>query len=282
MKIIDCFPFFNETDTLELRLNYLNDEVDYFIISESNITFTGKPKTYNFEKHSGRFKKFFNKIIYIKHKPDTTGLDFSVKHDHYTEISPQREVEKSQRNSILKELYNFDKNDIFLLCDVDEIWNIDLANEFKEYPKHDFLCRLEMKFHYFYFNCLGIGNKNSRWTKAFFGKISRLEEFNDLHFIRNRLVLPIIKDAGWHFSYLSSPNSILKKIGSFAHTAFDIPRFKNLKNIENSMMDAKDPFNREGHDWSFVSLSNYPYKLRKHFSKYSKYIKKLESDSINN
>ena len=47
------------------------------------------------------------------------------------------------------------------------------------------------------------------------------------------------------------------------------------------MMDAKDPFDREGHDWRFVSLSNYPYKLRKHFSNYSQYIKKIESDSIN-
>ena len=36
--IFDCFTFFNENDLLELRLNYLNDVVDKFIIVEANKT----------------------------------------------------------------------------------------------------------------------------------------------------------------------------------------------------------------------------------------------------
>ena len=34
MKIIDVFPFFNELDILEIRLNILDPYVDYFILSE--------------------------------------------------------------------------------------------------------------------------------------------------------------------------------------------------------------------------------------------------------
>jgi beta-1,4-mannosyl-glycoprotein beta-1,4-N-acetylglucosaminyltransferase len=41
MKIFDTITFFNELDLLELRLNILNDVVDYFVINEANITFTG-------------------------------------------------------------------------------------------------------------------------------------------------------------------------------------------------------------------------------------------------
>ncbi|DAB19112.1 TPA: glycosyl transferase GT17 family protein, partial [Candidatus Gastranaerophilales bacterium HUM_19] len=32
--IYDCFPFFNELDVLEIRLNVLYDIVDYFVITE--------------------------------------------------------------------------------------------------------------------------------------------------------------------------------------------------------------------------------------------------------
>ena len=44
MKIFDCFMYFDEDLILDLRLNTLNDFVDKFIIIESTITHTGKPK----------------------------------------------------------------------------------------------------------------------------------------------------------------------------------------------------------------------------------------------
>ena len=44
MKIYDTFIFSNELDLLDLRLNTFNDYVDKFVIVESNITFSGKPK----------------------------------------------------------------------------------------------------------------------------------------------------------------------------------------------------------------------------------------------
>jgi beta-1,4-mannosyl-glycoprotein beta-1,4-N-acetylglucosaminyltransferase len=34
MKIINCFPFYNEVDLLEYKLSILNDYVDYFILVE--------------------------------------------------------------------------------------------------------------------------------------------------------------------------------------------------------------------------------------------------------
>ena len=44
IKLIDAFIFFNEVELLKFRLQYLSDVVDYFIIAESNRTFTGKNK----------------------------------------------------------------------------------------------------------------------------------------------------------------------------------------------------------------------------------------------
>jgi len=46
--LIDAFTYFNEEELVELRLKYLDSIVDYFVVIESNVTFTGKPKNWNF------------------------------------------------------------------------------------------------------------------------------------------------------------------------------------------------------------------------------------------
>ena len=45
IMIYDCFPFFNELDVLEIRLNILYDTVDYFVITEADKTNTFLNKT---------------------------------------------------------------------------------------------------------------------------------------------------------------------------------------------------------------------------------------------
>ena len=65
MTIFDTFTFYNELDLLELRLNILGDVVDYFVINEANITFTGKPKPLYYRENKDRFKKWKDKIIHI-------------------------------------------------------------------------------------------------------------------------------------------------------------------------------------------------------------------------
>ena len=60
--LIDAFTYFNEEELVELRLKYLNSIVDYFIVIESNITFTGKEKKWNFPDILKNFV-FLGKII---------------------------------------------------------------------------------------------------------------------------------------------------------------------------------------------------------------------------
>ena len=63
--IYDCFMFFNELDILDIRLNMLNPFVDKFVIVESTITHSGKPKRLFYNENKERYKKFNDKIIYI-------------------------------------------------------------------------------------------------------------------------------------------------------------------------------------------------------------------------
>ena len=47
MKIFDCFMFYDEEMILDIRLNYLNNYVDKFIIVESTFTHSGKKDLYS-------------------------------------------------------------------------------------------------------------------------------------------------------------------------------------------------------------------------------------------
>ena len=49
MKIFDCFMYFDEDMLLDLRLNYLNDYVDKFVLVESLFTHSGQKRKLNFE-----------------------------------------------------------------------------------------------------------------------------------------------------------------------------------------------------------------------------------------
>ena len=48
MAIYDCFQYFDEDRMVDLRLNILDEHVDYFVISESTKTHQGKEKKINF------------------------------------------------------------------------------------------------------------------------------------------------------------------------------------------------------------------------------------------
>ena len=64
LKVLDAVLMSSELDLLEIRMNELDSVVDYFLIVESNATFTGLPKETYFALNRGRFSKFQHKIIY--------------------------------------------------------------------------------------------------------------------------------------------------------------------------------------------------------------------------
>ena len=63
MKIFDCFMYYDEDLILDLRLNYLNQYVDKFIIVESTYTHSGRDRKLLF--NINKYSKFKNKIEYI-------------------------------------------------------------------------------------------------------------------------------------------------------------------------------------------------------------------------
>ena len=64
MRVFDSFIFFNELELLEIRLNILNDVVDYFVLTESPWTVSGNQKPLYYEENKHLFEKFNHKIIH--------------------------------------------------------------------------------------------------------------------------------------------------------------------------------------------------------------------------
>ena len=112
MKVIDVFPFFNELDLLEIRLNSLDPYVDCFILSEATKTFSGLDKPLYYQENKERFKKFSDKIIH------------NIVEDNTPQELHPYERDIFQKNSI-KEivLKNVSDDDAIIWSDIDEVPN---------------------------------------------------------------------------------------------------------------------------------------------------------------
>ncbi|MBX8459740.1 benzoate transporter [Enterobacter sp. RIT637] len=55
----------------------------------------------------------------------------------------------------------------------------------------------------------------------------------------------IVKNAGWHFSWVMSPERISKKMSTISHTEHDTPEFNNPEHIMRVITNAEDIWGRD-------------------------------------
>ena len=73
MKIYDCFMYFDEEVVVDVRLNTLNEFVDYFVIVESKFTHKGDLRDLKFNHK--KFEKFKDKIICLIYDEEPSKID---------------------------------------------------------------------------------------------------------------------------------------------------------------------------------------------------------------
>ena len=84
--------------------------------------------------------------------------------------------------------------------------------------------------------------------------------------------IQIIKEGGWHFSYLLTPEQIITKFKSLAETSWDNDKFINLEYIKKQIKQKKDLFNR-GYTYEHVQINEkYPKYILQNLEKYKKWI----------
>lgn len=272
--IYDCFTFFNELDLLEIRLNVLNDVVDKFVLVEATKTHSNQEKPLYFNQNKDRFKAFKDKIIHVIVS-------------EYPEFETSWTIENYQRNCIKNALINCNDDDTIIISDLDEIPNPDKILEYKD--ESGIKAFRQSVFYY----CLN-NYSNEYWIysrmlsyKDFKNGLDDYENYNPCVLAslnkgttatKIRLYsgpkLNIIKDGGWHFGYLMTPELISHKIKSFSHQEFNNENFTDVEIIKDRIKKGEDLYGRKEFRYSKVEITKeeFPDYIVKNQEKFKEYI----------
>jgi beta-1,4-mannosyl-glycoprotein beta-1,4-N-acetylglucosaminyltransferase len=227
MKIYDCFSYLDEDLLLNLRLNILNDHVDYFVVIEGDRTWQNNKKSLNF--NVDKFKEFKKKIIYVP-VTDMPGGDNPYLRENF------------QRNAINRGLNKANDEDFIIISDLDEIPDPKQIKVFNK--KMRFAVFKQLHFYYklnlqsqknpFWYGsriCVKKYLKSPQWLRNLkfkkrpFWRIDKLRLNN------------IIQNGGWHFCNLKEPEKLLYKYKNLCET--DDPHIFKEK-IDEKYLDLNE------------------------------------------
>ena len=310
-KIYDCFIYYNETEILELRIKYLYDVVDQFIIYEFPQTFSGRKKDFNFIKNSKNLSQYKNKIKYYQfdEKYETTNELI-----HYLEnqnskilqeikkiiINEKNFFDKSefswilqsyQKNIIFKILHDLKVEDtsFIIISDLDEIPTKYSIKNFEKvlnkgiynYKNYDFK---------FFFNLMSPNFRHGCNLLARWSEFKKIYNIQDLKYKATYHHASIKKDGrliGYHFSDISPIDRIIDKRNDSSHQELNNNFIK--KNIKKRVYQGKDfypDFSNllKSRSYNLIDIGNnniFDKEISKLLSQYPNYIlKKLNKTSL--
>ena len=240
--IYDCFSYWDEDLLLDLRLNILNDYVDYFVIVEGNKTWQNNSKDLKFD--ISKFSKFKDKIIYVPVEDMPDGDNPYLR-------------ENFQRNCISRGFIKSSNEDLIIISDLDEIPNPEVFSKFKKSMKYAVFKQL-----HFYYKINLQSQINPYWygSRVCIKKYLKSPQWlRDLKFKKrpfwrlDKLRLNnIIEDGGWHFCNLKTPEQLLYKYNNLCETNDPYifkekidKKYLQLEEIEKRVKEGKDLIGRE-------------------------------------
>ena len=219
-QIYDCITFYNANLLFEMRFHTLKNVVDYFVVCEANKDHAGNYKGYNFKPKISQHD--MKKIIYIQ-VDDLPSIKIKGKKD-YKLLSIQME-------NLFKGIEKANTDDLIIFSDEDEIPNPEAINSFNK-NKYKFGILLQ-NMYYYKLNIMSIDEGNGNWPGSRVCLKKNLKSFFKFRLLKLKNIkypfwridkeknIQLIKNGGWHFTYLMSPKEIIKKIESMAHTEFN-------------------------------------------------------------
>jgi beta-1,4-mannosyl-glycoprotein beta-1,4-N-acetylglucosaminyltransferase len=280
-RLFDCFTFNGEHDLLWLRLQVLRGVVDYVVVAEATRTFTGKPKPLRFDRAllpPGSPPVIYLPVDDLEEHPASAWTNENRQRNALARFldAPPPEVEGGIR-----------ADDRILLSDVDEIPN---PQRLADYRPGQYLSAVLLQRNFFYaFNNKAVAADGSDvlWDRArittvahfrrWFRTMQRLRDFRGEGPLRsvarawNKLRTQRLEGAGWHFSYLMTPEQIIEKLASFSHQEFNTPQIASIDYIRRCMAEGKDLFSNGR--FRVVPLDeSFPPQLRQDSARYAKFI----------
>jgi beta-1,4-mannosyl-glycoprotein beta-1,4-N-acetylglucosaminyltransferase len=239
-KVLDTFLFYNELDLLKVRLAYLGEHVDQFIITEANIDFSGKPKPFLLNTDLIQSLPFSEKIVYHQECIDLNSFAWRYKRLRYQNRKSKFlwTIQDAQRNSLLKPLRNYSKNDIVIFSDLDEFPAIPALHEaiktFNLSSSNPDRLALSLQQLFFYFNVNSCAHEDLFYGSVI-AKNAAVFHFKPHKLRADKNDLPHIESGGWHFSYFMDEEKIINKVlaisdveglSHFKQLSIDEVRFK--------------------------------------------------------
>jgi len=257
-KTYDCFQFFNELDILEIRLNELDSEVDYFVIIEAEASHQYKKKPLFFHENRSRFEKFLDKIIHVI----VPISDFKSNDFWYNE--------NLQRKMLLKGIEKAENEDFIMISDTDEI----ISNTALNSIKNNFTENAYIFSQNFYMWYLNTRVDSYEWINAGICRKKYLETIGTQAFKNNRTCFsfPRVQNGGWHFSYLGDHEKIKTKLENFAHAEFAGFSIEDLKKNREKLID---PLSRKSEIGNLVidTIDTMPTYVQKNIKKFNEILK---------
>ena len=252
MKIYDCFPFYNELDLLEIRLEELYDHVDHFVLVEADTTYTDLPKPFYFEENRQRYAKYLDKIIHVKVEDMPHSKDAWV-NDIF------------QRDCINRGIVDAGPDDIIVVTDLDELIRPEVMDSMRQDVDTQ-LWGLRMPLFNFKFNymltsngCYDVWAMATRFSLMVPADALRAQRFNLMHLPPgfNDHGIRIMEHAGWQFTYLGDTAFARNKIQSFAHTETNVPEIVDHLDVECSIINGHGITPHPDYRFSAVVLNDY-------------------------
>ena len=259
--------YFDEDLLLDIRLNSLNKFVKKFIIAEATYTHNGTKKKLNFNIQN--FQKFKDKIIYIvvDEKPKNilklTESESKEKRGEKLILNGMAR-DYFQRENLARGLKDVSCEDIILVSDLDEIPNLNnldfskVNNNIIIFEQKMFYYKLNLFYSDFkWFGTKGVKRKNflsPQWLRNIKGKKYKWWRLDTLFSRKKYSNLIYVKNGGWHFTCLRSPEELEKKLLNFAHhyeyeeSGLKIEDLKKLINEKRVMYDHN--IDQKGYKWS--------------------------------
>lgn len=242
--IIDAFTFYNEKELVELRIKYLNELIDFFVVIEADVTHTGKTKEWNFPNIlNSQLKEFSHKIQYHKMKVDLKKAE-QEKSTNYVGGTWGRsfKVDNMQRNYIKKACEKFSPNDIIIISDLDEIPSKEKINFIKSC---DFKMIAPVAFDQslFHLNCKYLSLE--RWIGSVVTTKELIDKYEPQVFRDNKNRISCFTKAGWSFSSFGGLNKVKEKFEAFAHEEYNTEKYTNELHIKKCIEEGVDLFHRK-------------------------------------
>jgi beta-1,4-mannosyl-glycoprotein beta-1,4-N-acetylglucosaminyltransferase len=282
MKVFDSFIFFNELELLEMRLNILNDVVDYFVLTESPFTVSGNEKPLYYQENRDRFSRWNDKIIHYVTEEIPNNFDHMLEktkyHVAYKDLDPygtpmiqlpirfQRALFNRNNSAFGIENAGASDDDLIITSDADEIINPYVLKDLDWFDSDNHYVAIQRAFYYklnFVYQEDWMGSRLCSWKHL---KSTTIDQLRQDHKNAYR-----IERSGWHFSFLGNAENFKLKLASYEHTENNTDEV--LSNAEEKVEQGLDPLNR-GMTYHAVPIDDsYPEYIQNNQEKYAEFIK---------